>query len=53
MPKIIVIDCKTKEKIESFAFALSMFSESCLFVNISMFEDLNIIQMGIDNMNSR
>lgn len=53
MPKINVIDYKTEGKMEAYAFAPSMFSESSLSDNILMFKDLNIIQIGIDKTNSQ
>lgn len=48
MPKINVIDYKTEGKTEAYAFAPLIFSESSLFGNQSVFEDFNIIQIGID-----
>ena len=48
MPVIDCIQCKTKRKTEAYTFASSMFSESSLAGNQSVFEDLNVIQMGID-----
>lgn len=48
MPKLNIIDCKCKEKTKVFAFAPAMHNKSLLSNNISMFEDLNIIQIWID-----
>lgn len=53
MPKINVINCKTEGKTEAYAFAPSMFIESSLSGNLLVFEDLNVIQMGIDKTDSR
>lgn len=53
MSKINIIDCKTEEKTEAYVFAPSMFSENSLSGNQSVFEDLNVVQMGIDKMNSQ
>lgn len=50
MPVSDQINCKLEEKIEAYAFALSMFSESWLADNQLVFEDLNVIQLGIDNI---
>lgn len=48
MPVIDCIQCKTEKKTEAYAFASSMFSKSSLAGNQLVFEDLNVIQMGID-----
>ncbi len=53
MSKINVIDYKTEGKTEAYAFAPSIFSESSLSGNQSVFEDLNVVQMGINKMDSR
>lgn len=53
MPVIDCIQCKTEKKTEAYAFASSMFSESSLAGNQSVFEDLNVIQMGIDKEDVR
>lgn len=47
MPKVNVIDCKTKGSSSAFPFALAMASENTTAGNISMFEDLNINQLGL------
>ena len=53
MPVINKIDCKTEGNTEAFAYAPSMFSESSTAGNISVFEDLNINQMGIEKTDPR
>lgn len=53
MPAIDIIDCKTKGATEAYAFAPSMFSESSTVGNMSVFEDLNVNQMGIDKIDPR
>lgn len=51
MPVINCVDCKVEEKTKAFMFAPFIFSESSLAGNISVFEDLNIMQMGIEKTN--
>lgn len=53
MTKINVINCKTEEKTKAYTFAPLMFSESFLSDNLSIFEDLNVIQIGIEKINLR
>lgn len=53
MPLISLINCKTEGKTEAYAFAPLMFSESSLDDNQSVFEDLNVVQMGIDKTDNR
>ena len=53
MPVIDRINCKLEGKTEAYAFAPSMFSESLLAGNQSVFEDLNVIQLGIDKTDAR
>lgn len=48
MPIIDWIRCKLENKTEAYIYALSMFSESFFAGNQSVFEDFNIIQMGIN-----
>ena len=48
MPILNVINYKKEDATKAYAFAPSMFCESSTNGNISVFEDLNIIQMGID-----
>lgn len=43
-----IINCKKEGATKAYTFAPSIFSESSTKSNISVFEDLNIIQMGID-----
>ena len=43
MPLISLIDCKTKGETEAYTFAPSIFSESSLDGNQSVFKDLDII----------
>lgn len=48
---ILVLNCinyKAEEKTEVYAFTLSMYSERLSAENISVFEDFNIIQIGIN-----
>ena len=47
MPALNCIDYRAEKKTKAYVFALSIFSESSLTGNISVFEDLNVIQMGI------
>lgn len=47
MPKVDVIDCKTKGSTIAYPFAPAMASESTTAGNISVFEDLNINQLGL------
>ena len=42
------IDCRSEGVTKTYAFAPYMFSESFTAGNISVFEDLNVIQMGIE-----
>lgn len=51
MLKINIINYKTEEKTEAYAFVLLIFNENFLSDNLLMFEDLNVIQMGIDKIN--
>lgn len=48
MPVIDRINCKLEGKTEAYAFALSIFNESSLAGNQSVFKDLNVIQLDID-----
>ena len=47
------INCKTKGCTKAYPFAPSMFSESSTAGNIAVFEDLNVVQMGIDKADPR
>lgn len=42
------INCKVERKTETYTFALSIFSESSLNRNLLVFEDLKVIQIGIE-----
>lgn len=53
IPRLNIIDCKREEKTEAFTFAPSMYNKSSLSDNIGMFEDLNVIQMGINKTDVR
>lgn len=53
MSAINCIDCRAEGKTEAYAFAPSMFSESSLAGNMSVFEDLSVIQMGIKRTDAR
>lgn len=48
MPAINLINCKKNETTKAFAFLPSMFSESSIISNLSVFEDFNVKQMGMD-----
>lgn len=48
IPVIDWIKCKLDEKTEAYTFVSSIFSESLLTDNQSVFKDLNVIQLGID-----
>lgn len=48
MPTIDWIKCQRERKTEAYAFVSSMFNESSLAGNQLVFEDLNIVQMGIE-----
>ena len=47
MSALNCIDCKVEQKTKAHVFGLSIFSESSLNGNISVFEDLNIVQIDI------
>lgn len=47
MPKVDVIDCKTEGSSSAFPFAPAMASENTTAGNISVFEYLNINQLGL------
>ena len=47
MPKVDLIYCKTEGLTVAYPFAPSMANESTTTGNISVFEDLNIIQRGL------
>lgn len=53
MPVINLIDCKHECATEAYVFALSMYNESSTAGNISVFENLNVIQMRVDKTNPR
>lgn len=53
MPVINQINCKLEKKTEAYNFAPSIYSESLHASNSSVFEDLNVIQLGIDKTNTR
>ena len=53
MPIINWINCKTEGCTKAYPFAPSMFSESSTAGNLSVFEDLNIVQMGLDKSDTR
>lgn len=48
MPKVDIINCKTEGVTEVYPFAPSMSNKSTIVGNISVFEDLNIGQLGLD-----
>lgn len=47
MPKVDIIECKTEGATSAFLFALAMASENTTTRNISVFEELNINQLGL------
>lgn len=51
MPKVDVIDCKTEGLTIAYPFAPVIASKSTMAGNISMFEDLNINQLGLKKEN--
>lgn len=51
IPTINIIDYKREDCTEIFAYAFSMFNKSSTVRNISIFEDLNVIQIGIKKDN--
>lgn len=51
IPTINYIYCKIEEKIKAYTFTLSIFSKSSLNSNILIFENLNIVQIGIKKIN--
>ena len=53
MLNINKIDYRTKGNTESHTFTPSMFSESSIVGNISVFQDLNVNQIGIQKTNPR
>ena len=48
MLKIEIIDCKTEGPTLAYLFALAMISKSTTAGNISIFEYLNINQLGLE-----
>lgn len=51
MPVINFIDCKIEETIATYLFVLYMASKSIISSNISIFEDLNMNELGCDKSN--
>lgn len=47
IPKVNIIECKTKGTTSAFLFAPAMASESTTAENINVFEELNINQLGL------
>lgn len=47
MPKVNIIECKTKDVISAFPFIPVMTSESTTARNINVFEELNINQLSL------
>lgn len=47
MPKVNIIECKTEGATSAFLSAPAMASESTIARNISIFEKLNINQLGL------
>lgn len=52
MPKVNIIECKTKGTILAYLFASAIASKSIITINISVFEELNINQLGLAKNNS-
>lgn len=50
MLKINVIDCKIKGKTEACVFISLIFGKSYFFGNLLLFENFNVIQIGINKM---
>ena len=46
------INCKIEGCIEAYAFASLIFSENSTASNIAVFEDLTIVQIGIEKTDS-
>lgn len=53
MPKVDIINCETEGVTKAYPFAPSMSNESTTAGNISVFEDLNIGQLGLDKNDPR
>lgn len=53
MSVINYIDCKMEKKIIASAFAPSMFCKSSFANNILVFEDFNIMEMGLEKTDIR
>lgn len=53
MPKVDIIECKTKGATSAYLFALAIASESITIRNINVFEKLNINQLGLAKDNPR
>lgn len=51
IPIIDQIKCQREEKMEAYAFAPSIFHKSLIAGNQLVFENLNIVQMGIEKNN--
>ena len=47
MAKVDIIECKTKDATSTYPFAPAMANESTTTRNISVFEELNIHQLGL------
>lgn len=53
MPKVDIVNCENKSATEAYPFALSIANENTTAGNISVFEDLNIHQLGLDKDDPR
>lgn len=51
--RLNIVDGKCERKTKAFVFTPSMHNESFLSNNIGVFENLNVIQMEIDKMDTR
>lgn len=47
MPKIDIVNCKTESSSLAFPFVLAMANENTIADNISVFENININQLGL------
>lgn len=53
MPKVEIIDCKTKNPTLTYLFIFAMVSKSTIAGNISAFKELNINQFGLEKDTQR
>lgn len=53
MPILNFINCKKESATKIYTFGSSIFSKSSINANISVFEDLNVIQIGVNKLNTQ